>query len=116
MGDRALVLFKDKASVSPTVYLHWNGHMVGRLLAAAAPRMRSGEADYACARFIGTCHEAIEGGLSLGVFNTDAGGEPESQGDAGVFVVDVNTGEVSAYGGYGFGDNPPELPLQLGRF
>jgi len=116
MGDRALVLFKDNDSFSPVTYLHWSGYIVGALLAEAAPRMRTGQADYACARFVGTCHGHLDGGLSLGVFNSPKDGRPHSHGGAGVFVVDVNTGEVETYGGYGFGDSPPPLPLQLGQF
>jgi hypothetical protein len=52
--------------------------------------------------------------LSLGVTNTPEDGRPYSHGDAGVFIVDVNTGEVETYGGYGFGNSDPELPLVFG--
>lgn len=117
MGDRALIVFKEAgAETSPSVYLHWSGHDVGELLTGAAQNMRAGDAGYACARFVGHCHEQIPGGMSLGLFNAPEDGRPDSHGDAGVFIVDVTTGEVETYGGYGFSTNPPELPLQLGRF
>ena len=116
MGERALIVFKDGNGYSPSVYLHWNGYEVGAMLTNAAQGLRSGDAGYACARFVGYCHEQIPGGLSLGLINTPEGGRPVSHGDAGVFIVDVNTGEVETYGGYGFSLNPPELPLQLGHF
>ena len=86
------------------------------MLTNAAQGLRSGDSGYACARFVGYCHEHIPGGLSLGLLNTPEDGKPISHGDAGVFIVDVNTGEVETYGGYGFATNPPELPLQLGQF
>ena len=116
MGERALVLFRGGDRYSPSTYLHWHGHLVGELLADAAPSMRHGDESYCCARFVGHCHEQIEGGLSLGVFNTPEDGRPSSHGNAGVFIVDVNTGEVETYGGYGFGSETPELPLQFGKF
>ena len=116
MGDRALVLFKDNDCFSPVTYLHWSGYLVGAFLSEAAPRMRAGDATYASARFVGTCHEHLDGGLSLGLFNSPEDGRPHSHGDAGVFVVDVHTGEVETYGGYGFGSETPELPLQFGKF
>ena len=115
MGERALVVFKDHHGHSPTVYLHWSGHDVGRFLAEATPGMRPADASYSCARFVGYCHEQIPGRLSLGVTNTPEDGRPSSPGDAGVFIVDTETGEVETYGGYGFGDSDPELPLIFGR-
>ena len=114
MGDRALIIFRDSHEYSPTVYLHWKGGEVGELLTKAAPRMRGGDASYACARFVGVCHENMPGGYSLGLFNTPEDGRPRSHGDAGVFVVNVTSGEVETYGGYGFDYDRPELPLRFG--
>ena len=90
MGDRALVVFKSDDQYSPTTYLHWSGHRVWELLTGAAPNMRAGDEGYACARFVGHCHEQIPGALSLGLLNTPEDGRPSSH------------------------DNPPDLPLQLG--
>lgn len=107
MGCRATITFKklmrnEKGGIqphySPSVYLHWDGWRVERLLQEAAPNMRKGDLAYACARFIGHCASKIDGPLSLGVFNSGNGKSlnmgSADQGDAGVFIVDVDTGEV----------------------
>jgi hypothetical protein len=114
MGDRALVVFTDGKDVSPTTYLHWSGDAVPELLKEhhAVMQGRLGDVSYATARFIGICHTHIEGNLSLGCWNTSAEHRAAiidrnkakladySHGDAGVIVVDCNTGKWSAYGGY----------------
>lgn len=102
MGNRAIVVFRDADSFSPQVYLHWHGHAVPNLLATWWQHMegRRGDLAYGAARFVGICHEAIVGNMSLGIFPL-----PESKvtreelralshGDAGVFLVDVRTGFV----------------------
>ena len=53
MGDRALVVFKDRQLHEIAVYLPWDGYRVEELIRGAAPRMRAGDASYAAARFIG---------------------------------------------------------------
>jgi hypothetical protein len=103
MGDRAVVVFVGGGQVSPAVYLHAHGGLVPELLVAAVPRMRKGDVDYAAARFIGECHERIPGALSLGCSNITAeqlAHENFSPGDAGVFLVNVFTGDVRQWGGY----------------
>jgi hypothetical protein len=95
MGDRAVVMFKDENETSPAVYLHWHGSDVRKLLELAAPRMRAGNAGYACARFIGVCHEKIDGAWSLGVYSNSGKPEDHDPGDHGVFVVDLTTGKVA---------------------
>lgn len=108
MGDRVLVVFKCKEEFSPTVYVHWGGSSVWSLLEKAAPIMRRGDLHYATARFIGTCHESSpRRALGLGVFGppVDEGelySAGFSRGDAGVILVDVDTGEALAFNGYGF--------------
>lgn len=122
MGDRAIVYFKSGSSdAAPGVYLHWDGHKVKQLLEEAIPRMRSGDPGYSAARFCGVCHENIEGNRSLGLLcpppdfeeNTLKAG---SHGDAGLFLVDVDTWEARCYGGYGFrlesGDSSMEIQLE----
>ncbi|MGR3802023.1 MAG: hypothetical protein ACU0AY_01005 [Marinibacterium profundimaris] len=103
MGDRALVLFKDHSSVSPTVYLHWHGSAVPELVEELDNVMagRRNDAAYAAARFIGIVHERIPGNLSLGVMQTPEEicaavqeADPEiiasyTLGDARVVVVDT---------------------------
>lgn len=107
MGDRALVVFRsaDKTIVSPTVYLHWSGHAVPELIEKLAVLMndRRDDVPYACARFIGLCHEHIPGNLSLGVSETPLDvyeTDSYSHGDAGVVVVDASTFKWKAHGGY----------------
>jgi len=117
MGDRALVVFHDDSEVSPTVYLHWSGGHVQNMLEAALPRMRKGDVSYSCARFIGVCNEWLSGrNTGFGVFNSpgtldECKADGYSHGDAGVFLVDVNTWRVEAFNGYGF--DKGEMVLQL---
>lgn len=115
MGNRALVVFHDGDgnSYSPTVYLHWQGSQVPKLLAEWRALMegRMGDLSYGCARFIGICHVASAGNMSLGTWNTEPGVREESNaarvkrwtedshGDAGVFLVDVKDGAVERIGG-----------------
>jgi hypothetical protein len=133
MGDRAIVIFhspKDH-SVSPAVYLHSHAGLLLNLLEGALPRMRTGDAGYSCARFIGICHDEIPGNASLGVYNVPGTAADAAErhkpaeydrlmaaarridyGDRGVFLVDVDRWRVEhagtamcAYGdmGDGFG-------------
>lgn len=106
MGDRAIVVFRDGDDFSPCVYLHWNGMEVPKWLENAVPRMRNGEVGYSAARFCGVCHEKIDGNCALGILPPpkdmqEATSDDFSHGDAGVFIVDVNTWEVRNYNGYG---------------
>ena len=124
MGNRAIVLFTSntEGDISPAVYLHWHGSNVKAWLRDAALTMRIGSTDYASARFCGYCASKIEGGLSLGLFAPPANLLPEtlksfSHGDAGVFVVNVDTGIVSNHFGMaceGGGGRP--FKIALGRF
>ena len=100
--------------LSPVTYLHWHGHLVGSLLGDLYERMegRRGDLTYVAARFVGLCHEKIEGNLSLGMWNaptpedlferTSEYGWTYSHGDAGVFIVDCAFKQVVMFGGYGF--------------
>lgn len=101
MGDRALVIFHDKAKneYSPVVYLHWSGGKVKNYIQELKVLMgdRVDDVDYATARFIGICHSHNEGNLSLGVSNLPKGFSDcdaflgnMSHGDRGVFMVDVS--------------------------
>ena len=98
MGNRAIVRFPDHETGSGVeVYLHWDADNVVDWLKAAAPRMRQGDGSYAAARFIGYCHEQIEGHLSLGVMPLG------SCFDGVIFSVDCQTGKVKVPRGYGRG-------------
>jgi len=109
MGDRALVQFTDGDTLSPCVYLHWDGDQMQTLLAKLLDqtqdlmKTRGPDVAYVAARFVGICHEARPGNLSLGLWNQDtvltAG---DSHGDAGCFVIDVRNWTVATVGGYGF--------------
>lgn len=117
MGDRAVVIFHDDGGeMSPCAYLHSHGSRVEALLRSALPRMRTGDASYSCARFIGECAMNIGGNLGLGVFNSpetiaEVREKEFSHGDAGVFLVSVVSWSVIALNGYGFGDGRMFLQL-----
>jgi DNA topoisomerase VI subunit A len=99
MGDRAVVVFKDEDEYSSCIYLHWDGSNVMDFLEKASPRLRSGDIQYTAARFVGVCHESIEGNLSLGIMNMRDEDDLESidPGDNGVWVVDVRDWTVDHY-------------------
>lgn len=111
MGNRACVIFYDSDRISPTVYLHWEGGSVPAWLDQLKHLMdgRFGDAAYAAARFVGICHQHIDGNLSLGVWSNTLSRanildssylENESPGNAGIVVVDTNDFTWKAYGGY----------------
>jgi hypothetical protein len=114
MGDRALIVFTDVNTISPGVYLHWNGHNVPAMIAALADLMkgRENDAGYACARFTGIAHSMISGNLSLGMWNispaeqrailtkNEAKLKRMSPGDAGLIVVDTKDFSYAVYDGY----------------
>lgn len=106
MGDRALVQVKAGGEFSPVLYLHWSGSSVPKLLAGLAAQMldRGPDLPYTFARLVGRAVN-LNGGnneaLSVGVSNAETVlTEEDSQGDAGVFVLDVKTGVVQYGGGY----------------
>jgi hypothetical protein len=111
MGNRACIVFFDRTSVSPTVYLHWHGGAVASWLDQLKDRMngRFSDAAYAAARFVGICHANIDGNLSLGISSNDLSVaevrnkdrmEEESPGNAGIVIVDTSDFSWKAYGGY----------------
>jgi hypothetical protein len=111
MGNRASVIFFDRNTVSPSVYLHWHGHAVPTWLNQLKSLMegRFQDAAYAAARFVGICHMEIDSNLSLGIYCNacrladlrDSRAMAQlSPGDAGVIVVDTADFSWKAYGGY----------------
>ncbi len=124
MGDRAVIQFKSKGVsegeekvLSPCCYLHNSGYRVGELLELTAARMaeRGPDVAYAFARLVGLAHESIPGNLSLGVWNqADELTEKDSHGDAGCFVVELDSLGmlVECSGGYGFTDPLDSEPVK----
>jgi len=107
MGCRAEITFVNNAKkvswMSPTVYVHWAGDCIAGWLKEAGPTLRVGDVSYASARFIGFCHNAIDGELSLGVYDSPKLHEDadimdysnwNNQGDYGHYIVDVSNGNV----------------------
>lgn len=111
MGNRVVVLCKDDGSTegcySPGVYLHWGGDDVIKYIKEASQYMRKGDPLYAIARFCGVCHEEMEEKvLGLGLVKAprqediEDGFEEYSPGDAGVVVINTDSGELEAFAGY----------------
>lgn len=110
MGNRVVVIFTDgKGEYSPCVYLHWGASALGQFLETWRKLMvgREGDVQYGAARFVGVCHEAMDGNMSLGIWDsripaeaTTAPADAEialqahDPGDAGVAVVNVSTYKV----------------------
>lgn len=108
MGDRVLVIFKhNDGSHTPAVYGHWCGHDMPELLVDAfrAGELRPGDAGYSAARLCGWLCKTHPGCTGVGLINAPNNLEAEtlkefSHGDAGVLVVDADTGKVETFGGY----------------
>lgn len=99
MGDRAVVVFKDDSEIAPAIYLHWRGDSVEETLRAAKDTLRKDDPSYSAARFAAACCNLDpKSNLSVGLLNVvSANFEDLDQGDNGVFVVDVATGDVSRF-------------------
>jgi hypothetical protein len=71
MSDHVEVVFHDPSSynISPRVSLQYHADSLIELLAGALPRMRTGDVEYSCARFIGHCHESTPGANGIGVIS-----------------------------------------------
>lgn len=71
MSDHVEVVFHDPNTfnISPRVSLQYHASALVALLTEALPRMRTGDVEYACARFIGHCHEKTPGANGIGVIS-----------------------------------------------
>jgi hypothetical protein len=71
MVDSVNVIFHSpsRCEISPMIYLHWGRTSLLQDLTHALPRLRTGDVDYASARFIGCCHEKLEGAKNIGCKN-----------------------------------------------
>ena len=114
MGNRALVQFikpeskseftnhVEPADFSPVIYLHWAGQLE-EAIKQTKELMKSRRADlsYIPARFVGVCHELIEGSLSLGMWNATGNlTHEDSHGDMGCILINVGTWEIEQTGHY----------------
>jgi hypothetical protein len=103
MGNRAIVVFKNRNELSPQIYLHWNGgpeSVMGFL--NELERRKYTRLDYAPARFVQVAGEFFRGvgeslerddAFSLRLFQppkdlSKATLESISHGDNGVYIVD----------------------------
>lgn len=117
MGDRGVVVIKDRACYSSGIYVHYHGSALASMLEDAISSMRKDDAQYSAARLCGEFHNNIDGNTGLGILRPPTKDEVEdgfrgySHGDAGVVVYDCSTGEVSCYGGYLERDYPN--PIQM---
>lgn len=116
MGDRSITVFKNGDHYSPGVYLHLRGTETPGYIKTASSRFRAGDAGYSAARFCGYCHTKIDDNTGLGLLppppdgdKTDWSFDGYGPGDAGVFVVDVNTGKVTVH------DHDGEHTFELGK-
>ena len=109
MGNRATIEVKDSRGYSAPafIYLHWHGdpNDVIMMVEKAEGAMRKTDASYALARLIGTYHNEIAGGLSLGVVGTDT----VPPVDNGHYVIDMGEGIIEQDGvciaaGFSFGE------------
>jgi len=115
MTNHAAIVFTDGKQVSPGVYLHGAGSSVPALLEKHKQLMgtRSGDLFCAAARFVGVCHEHMEGNQRLGIWNTpeavkeaivsdraDSVVGEYTYGYSGVVVVNVRDFSWRAYGGH----------------
>jgi len=104
MGDRVLIQVKSGTEFSPVCYLHWGGNDAPRLIQETVQLMTSrlGDVDYVFGRLVGVCHARTPGSTGLGCFNADhILTADDSHGDAGVYIIDCDTWDVTAKGGYG---------------
>lgn len=111
MGNRATIEVKDSDGMSAPahIYLHWMGSpdSVIMMVEKAEGVMRKSDAGYALARLIGTIHNEIEGGLSLGIVAPD---DMDAEWlDNGHYVINMGQGTITQNGdeiasGFSFGE------------
>jgi hypothetical protein len=114
MGDRALIqVFSSDNygdTLSPVLYLHWGGPAAPDIIEATFRQMkdRPDDVEYFFARLVeNACATDPGGDMSIGVYNqTELLTKTDSQGDAGVFLVNVKRNTVSVSGGY-----KPTIPI-----
>lgn len=123
MGDRVKVVCRSVYAVSPAIYAHWLGSEAKEIIRGAWATMRHGDARYAsaalCAAFVreATRKDAPHE-ISVGLYGPPANLSREfltgeyNPGDAGIYVVDVDTGLVENFRRYGDEDATFSLPMR----
>lgn len=98
MGNRAHIIFHEDSTISPAVYLHWNGgpESVYRFLDEMDRRDIRADGEYDAAQMVALINDYMSSdyhsGLSLGIVNgpkhiTLTALQPYDHGDNGVYVV-----------------------------
>ena len=106
MGDRVLMqcIIQKTGVYGPVIYGHWCGNDAPKIIAATKAQMigRGGDVEYFSARLVQqVCARNPKGNIGVGIWNaTGILTAADSQGDAGVILIDVDTGEVKTLGGY----------------
>lgn len=99
MGSRALIQVIKDDEFSPIIYLHWEGHRTKEIIEKAASAMSKGDVSYSFGRLCGVCHLETnpDQKLSFGVWNSQhILTKQDSHGDNGCFIIDIDSGEVTA--------------------
>jgi hypothetical protein len=103
MGDRVLIQLTYGDKFSPVLYCHNSGHRALDIVKATERRMqgRGGDLEYSFARLVQAAMGNGEGNTGFGVWNAERVlTADDSQGDAGVVVVDIQTWKTKRMGGY----------------
>jgi hypothetical protein len=108
MGDRCIIaLHKNGRPQFAALYLHWaGGEGAQAILEAAAPYMRAGDMGYALARLVGAaCAYHPNSAFSVGIVKGPKSLNPDhlrlySHGNAGVILIDIDTGRWTGHAGY----------------
>ena len=106
MGDRVLMqcIIKKTGVFGPVIYGHWCGSDAPAIIAATKAQMigHAGDVEYFSARLVQqVCATDPNGNTGAGIWNaTGILTADDSQGDAGVILIDVDTGAVETLGGY----------------
>ena len=71
MSDSINVIFHSpgRSDIGPEIYIHWGRSTIIEDLTAAMPSLRTGDVQFASARFIGWCHHHSPGINGLGCSN-----------------------------------------------
>ena len=104
MGDRVLIQIVAKdGEFSPIIYGHWAGSTAKAAIARLKKRMkdRLNDVSYSAARMVQELINDDEADTGFGLMHADKIlTADDSQGDAGVILVDARTFKCTYLGGY----------------